>query len=111
MNQRFDEDRAELEQHFADRVQAYIELGDTPEQARLAALEKFGETEAVMRQLRRRRATRSPLLWAAVCASSSIVIALVSKHAIHQSAWISSMLPSMVYAIYFWNPRGRQVCR
>ena len=28
MNQRFDEDRAELEAHLAERIQAYIELGE-----------------------------------------------------------------------------------
>lgn len=110
MNQRFDEDRAELEAHIADRVQAYIELGDTPEQARIAALAKFGETEVVLKQLHRQRIARSHLVWAGVCATGSIVLAYVSKHFPHQPGWIASMLPSLVYAVYFWKPAKKETC-
>ncbi len=55
MNRRFDEDRAELEAHFAECVQAYRELGETPEQAAVSALQKFGEQEAVFQELKRQR--------------------------------------------------------
>lgn len=61
-NQQFrDEDRAELEGHFAERLQAYVELGETPEQAVLSARAKFGETEAVVRELHWQRIVRQPL--------------------------------------------------
>jgi len=50
-----DEDRAELEAHFQERVQAYIELGETPEQAEISAVAKFGEVEATLKELRRQR--------------------------------------------------------
>lgn len=61
-----DEDRLELEAHFAERVQAYIELGETPQQALISAREKFGETEMVVQELRQQRALRSPLVVAAL---------------------------------------------
>jgi len=109
MNQRFDEDRAELEAHFAARVQAYIELGETPEQAKISALQKFGETEAVMRTLRRQRVLHSRVLWAVVCASGSLVITYLSKHYAHQEVWITSSIPSLCYALYFWkSPRTKR---
>jgi hypothetical protein len=46
-----EEDRTELDAHLAERVQAYIELGETPEQAEISAREKFGETETVVRDV------------------------------------------------------------
>lgn len=61
-NQRFrDEDRLELEAHFAERVQAYIELGETREQAERSAREKFGEPEHVLKELRHQRELRRPV--------------------------------------------------
>jgi hypothetical protein len=109
MRQRFDEDRAELEAHFAERLQAYIELGETPEQAKISALKKFGETEAVMRKLQRQRVLNSPILWAVVCATGSLVIAYASKHFARQDAWISAMLPLLCFALYFWRiPRTKE---
>jgi hypothetical protein len=60
-NQRFNEDQVELDAHFAERVQAYIELGETPQQAHISATEKFGETETVARELRQQKHLRSPL--------------------------------------------------
>ena len=56
-----EEDRTELEAHFGERVQAYIELGETPEQALQSAHEKFGERAPVLRELQRRRWLRHPL--------------------------------------------------
>lgn len=61
-NQRFEEDRLELEAHFAERVQAYIELGETPEQALQSARAKFGERTPVLHALHRRRLLRHPVL-------------------------------------------------
>ena len=110
MNQRFDEDRAELEAHFAERIAAYIELGETPEQAEISAREKFGETEAVRRALRRRRVLHSPLIWALVSATGSLVMTYLSKHLLHQPVWISLMVPSFGYALYLlWGPKTKQV--
>lgn len=60
-NQQFEEDRAELEAHFTERVKAYVELGETQEQAEASAREKFGSTEPVLRELRWQRALRHPL--------------------------------------------------
>lgn len=57
-----DEDKAELEAHFAERVQAYIELGETPEQALLSAREKFGETDQALQELKQQRARRHPVV-------------------------------------------------
>jgi hypothetical protein len=67
MNQKLlDEDRRELEAHFAERVQAYIELGETPEEALISAREKFGQTEAVVQELHQQRTMRSPLVVASL---------------------------------------------
>jgi hypothetical protein len=63
VNQRLlDEDRLELEAHFAERVQAYLELGETPEQALRSAQEKFGKAEGVLTELRLQREVRRPLM-------------------------------------------------
>jgi hypothetical protein len=70
MRQKYtDEDRLELEAHFAERVQAYIELGETPEQALISARAKFGEHMPVLRELHRRRLLRHPLLVASSAAA------------------------------------------
>ena len=62
MNQKLqDEDKAELEAHFSQRVHAYVELGESPEQALASARAKFGETEAVVRELHWQRTMRQPL--------------------------------------------------
>lgn len=60
-NQRFEEDRAELEAHFAERVKAYLELGETQEQAEASAREKFGATEPVLRELLWQKTLRHPV--------------------------------------------------
>jgi hypothetical protein len=60
-NQRFDEDRAELEAHFAERVQVYVDLGQPLEQAQASAREKFGNPERYLQQLRLRRYLLRPL--------------------------------------------------
>ena len=108
MNQRFDEDRAELEAHFAERVQAYIELGETPEQAKISALQKFGETEMVRRKLRSQRILHSPLLWAIGCAATTVAIAYVSKHFLPQSAWTDSMFFTGIALYFLRAPRAKR---
>lgn len=102
MKQRFEEDRAELEAHFAERVQAYIELGETPEQAQLSAREKFGQTETVIRTLRWQRVTNSPLFWGVLCASSNLLFAALFK-----SLWGISFF-SLTYAVYLWKTQRRK---
>lgn len=80
MNQRFDEDRAELEAHLAERVRAYVELGETPEQAALSAYEKFGDIRSELRKLLWRRRLRSPFATACVgFAVSATMMSLVSE--------------------------------
>ncbi len=112
MNQRFDEDRAELEAHFAERVAAYIELGETPEQAKVSALKKFGETEVVMHGLRRQRVLNSSLLWALVCATGNLVMTYLSKHFLHQPLWISLMYSPLCYVLYLsWGPKSKKTGR
>lgn len=97
MNQRFDENRAELEAHFKERVQAYIELGESPEQANISAREKFGETKAIVRELRSQAVLRSPIPWAIFCAMGYILFTAFTK-----SAW-SGPAFSFVYALYLWK--------
>ena len=78
MNQKLrDEDQVELEAHFAERMQAYIELGETPEQAQLSAREKFGETEAVLKELKRQRAQRHPVAIGVLAGLSWLAVAAV----------------------------------
>ena len=98
MRQKFhDEDRAELEMHFAERVQAYIELGETPEQAQLSATEKFGETEQVLKTLHGQGLRRSPILWGLICAGGYLL--LVSQ--VH-APWTYWML-FCYYQLYVWQ--------
>ncbi len=78
-NQRFEDDQAELEAHFAERVHAYLELGETPEQAQLSAREKFGETETVMRELRWQGLRRSPILWGLFSAGGYLLLVALVK--------------------------------
>lgn len=61
MKQHFDEDRAEIDAHFAERVQAYVELGETQAQAEASAREKFGEVEPIVRQLGWQRVRQHPM--------------------------------------------------
>lgn len=51
-NQQHSDDRAELEAHFAERVQAYRDMGMTSEEATRQAAEKFGSLASSLRQLR-----------------------------------------------------------
>ena len=111
MNQRFEEDRAEIEAHFADRVNAYIELGETPEQAQLSALEKFGEKEIVIQQLRKQSILKSPTSWSVVCAVGIIVSALIGKHYFHFSASTNFMLTTLFYVVYFSRNTGSKRLR
>jgi len=105
MRQRFSEDRVELEAHFADRVQSYIELGETPEQARISAAEKFGETESVVRELERRKLMQSPIVRAAIWAVGYMLLLFVFK-----AAWERTMLTS-IYAMYVVAERPmRKTC-
>ena len=107
LKQRFDEDRAELEAHFAERVQAYVELGETPEQARASAREKFGETEAVMQELRWQRVVRSPITSGIVSAVGYLLVTVICKHAgINLSLWGSAVF-SMTYTLYLWKAPRR----
>jgi hypothetical protein len=73
-NQQRNEDQRELEAHFAERVQAYIELGETPEQAVLSARQKFGETEAVLKELQYQRRLRRPVTIGVLSGLSWLVI-------------------------------------
>ena len=66
MNQQYDEDKKELEAHFEARVQSYVELGESPEQAVASAREKFGETETLVRELSWQQWLRSPIIAAVV---------------------------------------------
>jgi len=111
MNQRLEEDRAELEAHFAERVQAYIELGETPEQAKDSALKKFGQTETVIRKLRQQRILNSRILWAAVTAAGILMITYFGKRSAHQYGWINAMFPSLFYALFLWKGPRAKHCR
>ena len=75
----FNEDQAELEAHFTERVQAYIELGETTEQAIISARDKFGETEIVLRELRWQGLRRSPILWGLICAVGYLLLVTFIK--------------------------------
>ncbi|MBB6049407.1 permease prefix domain 1-containing protein [Armatimonas rosea] len=98
MRQRFrDEDKAELEAHLAERVQAYIELGETPEQAALSAREKFGETETVLRELRWQGLRRSPILWGLLCAGGYLLLVSLVK-----APWTFYTLYAY-YQLYVWQ--------
>ena len=100
MNQKFqNDDRLELEAHFAERVQAYIEIGETPEQALISAREKFGETKAVVRELKWQKALRSPLTSGVICAMIHLVMAVLTK-----SPW-ASLIGSVMYAILLGTQR------
>jgi hypothetical protein len=92
-----DEDRLELEAHFAERVQAYIELGETPEQAALSAREKFGETEQVLQELRWQGLRRSPILWGLLCAGGYLLLVSLVK-----APWTSWMFFSY-YLLFVWQ--------
>ncbi|WP_309709855.1 permease prefix domain 1-containing protein [Armatimonas sp.] len=76
-NQRFEDDQAELEAHFAERVQAYLELGETPEQAQLSAREKFGDLETLKRQLCWQRMRRHPVIIGALAGLCWLATAVV----------------------------------
>lgn len=97
MNQQFEEDRAELEAHFQARVQAYIELGETPEQAVRSARQKFGEMQTTLEELKRQRyrqsLLRKPLGILGICIHwlilwFGLVIALFSPLIINDSTSI-----------------------
>ncbi|MBB6049406.1 permease prefix domain 1-containing protein [Armatimonas rosea] len=76
-NQRFNEDQVELEAHLAERIQAYVELGETPEQALVSAREKFGETEVVLKELRLQRNRRHPVAIGALAGLCWLAVAAV----------------------------------
>lgn len=76
-NQRFEEDQVELEAHFAERMQAYLELGETPDQALVSAREKFGETEALLKELKQQRARRHPVAIGALAGLCWLAMATV----------------------------------
>ncbi|WP_309709858.1 permease prefix domain 1-containing protein [Armatimonas sp.] len=98
MKQKFrDEDRAELEAHFAERMQAYVELGETPEQAQISAREKFGETERVLKELRWQGLRRSPILWGLICAGCYLLLVTCVK-----APWTYGMLFGY-YQLYVWQ--------
>jgi hypothetical protein len=96
-NQQFEEDKFELEMHFQERVRAYVELGETPEQAELSAREKFGETEAVVRELRWQRVLRSPIFWGLICAAVYLLATVLVK-----APWVSVAF-FFSYALYLWR--------
>jgi len=110
---RFDEDKAELEAHFAERVRAYVELGETPEQAALSAQEKFGETETVMRELRwqhRRRSFRSPIAGGLIFAAGFLLITALCKHiGLHHQDW-ADWLFTLTYSLYLWQATRKSRC-
>ena len=90
-------DQAELEAHFAARVQSYIELGETQEQARVSATEKFGETEQVLKTLRWQQLRHHPILWGVLCAGGYLL--LVSR--VH-APWTYGML-FCYYQLFVWQ--------
>jgi hypothetical protein len=95
-NQQFNEDKAELDAHFEARVQSYIELGETPEQALISATKKFGATDSVARELWWRRVWRSPMTGGVVCAGLYfLVVAFVKAPWTHFSLYF-------FYAVYVW---------
>lgn len=113
MKQQFNEDRAELEAHFYERVQAYVELGETPEQAKISAVAKFGETEVVLGQLRRRRARQSPVFWGAVFATGYILLTILGKvtgfNAFAHGAGTVFLIIYSIFLISGWKkPKPRQ---
>ena len=93
----FNEDQAELEAHFTERVQAYLELGETPEEALLSAQEKFGETERVLSELRWQRLRRSPILWGLICAGGYLLLVTFVK-----ASWTYWTL-YLYYQLYVWQ--------
>lgn len=101
-NQQFNEDQRELEAHFAERVQAYIELGETPEQAAISARQKFGETESVLRELRYQKALRSPITWGLISAGLYLVTIATTR-----AAW-TPMSFFFFYALYLWKTTPRK---
>src|SRR4051812_14645104 len=58
---------SELAFHIEERIRAYIAAGKTPEEARIAAIERFGDTQAVrdecVRLLLEERRTRHRREW------------------------------------------------
>ena len=92
-----DEDRMELEAHFAERVQAYLELGESPKQALISAREKFGETERVLSELRWQGLRHSPILWGLVCASGYLLLVTCVK-----ASWTYWAL-YLYYQLYVWQ--------
>ena len=98
MNQKLlDEDLRELEAHFAERVQAYFELGETPEQAVISAREKFGETERALGELQRQRLRHSPILWGLISAGGYLLLVSVVK-----APWTSWMFFGY-YLLFAWQ--------
>ncbi|WP_394796372.1 permease prefix domain 1-containing protein [Armatimonas sp.] len=93
----FNEDQAELEAHFTERVQAYLELGETPEEALLSAQEKFGETERVLSELRWQRLRRSPILWGLICAGGYLLLVTFVK-----APWTYGIFFGP-YLLYVWQ--------
>lgn len=61
MSRWFSQDRAELEAHFAERVQTYLDLGMSEEEANRLAQEKFGDLDSQLRALRYQRHVGTPL--------------------------------------------------
>ena len=68
-----DEDQLELEAHFVARVQSYIELGETPEQALLSAREKFGAVETALREVGTQCRLRHPLVYTSVALLATVI--------------------------------------
>jgi hypothetical protein len=97
-----DEDRLELEAHLAERVRAYIELGETPEQAAISARAKFGETERVLKELRWQQLRRSPILWGALSALGYVLLVGV----VHKPWTLYTLF--LFYQLYLWQTTPRR---
>ncbi|MCX6365238.1 MAG: hypothetical protein NTX57_00795 [Armatimonadetes bacterium] len=78
-------------------MQAYLELGETPDQALVSAREKFGETEIVLRELRWQGLRRSPILWGLVCAGGYLLLVALVK-----APWTYWILFGY-YLLYVWQ--------
>ena len=92
MNQQFEEDRAELDAHLAERVRAYIELGETPEQAEVSAREKFGEVKTVVHALYWQRARRSPVAIGTLAGACWLALYLPLSILLHTALWQLSQI-------------------
>lgn len=84
MNRRFDEDRAELEAHFTERIETYRDMGMPDEEATHLAQEKFGDLNHHLRQLRYQhyvarplKAIRFALYWSVRSTFDSCVLCLI----------------------------------